>query len=312
MITSAEEFVALTTSDNPEAYRRAASDSAPEDVWLDVIRKYPHMRKWVAHNKSIPAPIINILAMDPDEDVRFTVAQKRSAGPAILRQLAADASESVRQRVAYNAKTPLSVLEKLAADECELVAEPARKRLSQRQAVSIHASGPGEVQDWLRRYRAGSAVLPTGTRMRNLAQLAGFRAQRMPTNPGDRADLEWARVAIDLYEEASRQSDERTRIDLEVSAMTMRALMIERHGIVEGDYIQDPQQITRWFFERLPMTLEEATRRAAHWRLLPIAEIRELRVIKNRLRPLETLRRDRLLAVSMDLDAWLARRHLLP
>jgi hypothetical protein len=45
MIASAEEFVALRTSEDPEEYNRAAHDEAPEEVWWDVIRRFLVMRK---------------------------------------------------------------------------------------------------------------------------------------------------------------------------------------------------------------------------------------------------------------------------
>ncbi|WP_268633261.1 hypothetical protein [Paenibacillus alvei] len=36
-----------------DEYLKAAWDDAPFEVWLEVINKYPDMREWVAHNKSI-------------------------------------------------------------------------------------------------------------------------------------------------------------------------------------------------------------------------------------------------------------------
>lgn len=129
---TAEEFVALRTSEDPELYRRAAEEPASEDTWLEVIQRYPEMRKWVAHNKTVPNTILQILADDPDVEVRWMVAQKRKADPSILQKLARDVSESVRQRVAYNSKTPDFILEELARDACEIVAEPARDRIARR------------------------------------------------------------------------------------------------------------------------------------------------------------------------------------
>jgi hypothetical protein len=48
VIKSADEFIALRTSDSKDEYDRAAMDEAPVAVWLDVIRLYPDYRKWVA------------------------------------------------------------------------------------------------------------------------------------------------------------------------------------------------------------------------------------------------------------------------
>lgn len=48
MIKSASEFVRLVESDKPADRHRAAWDSAPTQVWRDIIENYPDMRFWVA------------------------------------------------------------------------------------------------------------------------------------------------------------------------------------------------------------------------------------------------------------------------
>lgn len=50
MILSADEFIRLRTSEDPEEYGRTASEEASESVWMDVINKYPDMKDWVDHN----------------------------------------------------------------------------------------------------------------------------------------------------------------------------------------------------------------------------------------------------------------------
>ncbi|MGF9754534.1 hypothetical protein AAII07_04985 [Microvirga sp. 0TCS3.31] len=78
MIESAEEFVRLRTSTDPAEYRRAAHEEAAERTWIEVIERYPDMRSWVAHNKTVPLSILKILRHDADEQVRLTVTSKRS------------------------------------------------------------------------------------------------------------------------------------------------------------------------------------------------------------------------------------------
>ena len=129
MIQSAEEFVRLRRSANSDLYQRAACDHAPEHVWLETIEKYPEMKRWVAHNKTVPHRILCVLADDGDPGVRAAVAMKRKAGPELLARLAQDTDVWVRQRVAFNAKTPLHILEKLAEDPEESVAAGARDRI---------------------------------------------------------------------------------------------------------------------------------------------------------------------------------------
>lgn len=102
LIRSAEEFARLRKSDHLEEYDRAANDSASIDVWRDVISRYPDMRRWVAHNKTVPIEILAVLARDPDSHVRLMVAMKRKLTLDILERLADDDDESVRLRVAMH------------------------------------------------------------------------------------------------------------------------------------------------------------------------------------------------------------------
>jgi hypothetical protein len=78
VIRSAEEFVCLRTSDDPDEYGRAAHDEASEDTWRDVVERFPDMRFWVAQNKTVPLSILETLRHDPDERVRSMVRAKRS------------------------------------------------------------------------------------------------------------------------------------------------------------------------------------------------------------------------------------------
>lgn len=78
MIGSAEEFRRLRESEKPDEYGRATHDEAPVEVWLEVIRRWPDMRFWVAQNKTVPVPVLEVLVNDPDEKVRDMVLRKGS------------------------------------------------------------------------------------------------------------------------------------------------------------------------------------------------------------------------------------------
>jgi hypothetical protein len=78
MIESAEEFRHLPESENPQEYGRGAHDEASVEVWLEVIRRWPDMRFWVAQNKTVPISVLEILVNDPDEKVRNMVLRKGS------------------------------------------------------------------------------------------------------------------------------------------------------------------------------------------------------------------------------------------
>jgi hypothetical protein len=130
MIESARQFVALRTSDRPEDYLRAANDSAETEVWLEVLRDFPEMKSWVAHNKSVPVEILDILAKDQNPEVRHSVAMKNKLSMQSMMMLASDSDESVRERIVYNKNAGEVVLQKLANDPVGRIASVARERLA--------------------------------------------------------------------------------------------------------------------------------------------------------------------------------------
>jgi hypothetical protein len=132
MIACAEEFVALRSSRDPKEYLRAATDTASTEVWLEVIERFPEMRIWVAHNKTVPGEVLSVLARDPDPAVRSTVAMKNKLSEELFALLSRDTDDSVRERIAYNKKTPIAILRSLANDACGLVSIPSRERLRSR------------------------------------------------------------------------------------------------------------------------------------------------------------------------------------
>jgi hypothetical protein len=131
MIESADQFVLLRTSEDIELYQRAANEPATEDIWQEIIRRYPDMRVWVARNKTVPLNILEILSHDENADVRYAVAMKRKSSQDILQRLAQDPDESVRLRVALNPKTPKVLLEQLLHDKWSRVVEEAKNRLEE-------------------------------------------------------------------------------------------------------------------------------------------------------------------------------------
>lgn len=129
MIKSAREFVELRMSSKQEDYLRAAADTAPLEVWMEIIRTFPDMKVWVVRNKTVPIEILALLASDPDSSVRSAVAMKNKLPQELMSLLAGDADESVRQRIAYNKNVDAVTLEKLSRDQSEMVSSSARERL---------------------------------------------------------------------------------------------------------------------------------------------------------------------------------------
>jgi hypothetical protein len=130
MLESAEEFVRLRTSTDPEEYGKAATDEAAVSTWIDVIERYPDMRFWVAQNKTVPVAILERLATDDDPKVRSMVARKGKLEPRLLEQMASDPNDAVRMAVARHRNTPPDVLVRLAQkDAWSEVRNVARKRV---------------------------------------------------------------------------------------------------------------------------------------------------------------------------------------
>ena len=130
MINSAEEFVRLRTSEDPEEYRRAANDEATIEVWQEVIRRFPDMKQWVIHNKQIQLEVLEAMARDPSASIRSRVADKRKLGAQLFDALSRDADEGVRARIAWNQKVPVEILQRLMGDEAELVRQAAAAHLA--------------------------------------------------------------------------------------------------------------------------------------------------------------------------------------
>ncbi len=129
MIASAEEFIRLRESDDPEDLRRAANEEATPKVWLEVIAEYPAMRFWVAQNKTVPISVLATLAQDPDRHVRGMVALKRKLPAALQLALATDPDERVRERLANNAGATTEALRMIATGKAGVAAETAARRL---------------------------------------------------------------------------------------------------------------------------------------------------------------------------------------
>lgn len=129
MITSAEEFKQYIESESEEENGKAL-DSAPDEVWFDVLLKYPHLSRDVVFNATISIEVLERLSLSDDMNVRWNVAMMRRISRVIFERLACDENISVRHRIACNPKVPADILLKLSIDNDPIVAEAAKKRIS--------------------------------------------------------------------------------------------------------------------------------------------------------------------------------------
>jgi hypothetical protein len=93
------------------------------------------MREWVAHNKTIPIEILDILSNDTDERVRSMVASKRKLPEYLQMKLAIDTDSGVRHRIASNPKATKKVLEMLLDDEWSVIRELTYERIEKKEYV---------------------------------------------------------------------------------------------------------------------------------------------------------------------------------
>ncbi len=176
MITSAEEFAFLRNSEHPEEYRRSATDTADLHVWLEVIDRFPDMRKCVARNKTVPVEVLSVLSRDPDIEVRRAVASRNKLSPELCRSMATDPDDSVRSSILFHRNTPIEILNQFALDPDEWMAQHARERLEMRKNMA-------DTSNWLTKQAAARYLGCHEKRVELYIAAKKIRA-RMVTRPG--------------------------------------------------------------------------------------------------------------------------------
>lgn len=80
--------------------------TAAEQTWLEIIAERPDLRDAVAWNKTTTAPVLAVLARDPDERIRGIIARTRRISLEIFHILAGDPSEDVRATLVDHPRLP--------------------------------------------------------------------------------------------------------------------------------------------------------------------------------------------------------------
>jgi hypothetical protein len=129
MIQSAEEFAKLRQSEISEEQFRASHDPAEISVWIEVIEKFPELKIWVIHNKTIQIEILEMLGKDPDSNIRSSVARKRKINTDIFNLLSIDKDENVRFALISNASLTADQLKQIKVDDSHWLAQSVKERL---------------------------------------------------------------------------------------------------------------------------------------------------------------------------------------
>ena len=126
-ISSAEEYKAFAESDDENQFSKTFG-TASEEVWTDILTKYPNLARHVVFNNSVSIGVLELAIDVGDVWTRFDVAMKRRISRRIFDKLSADKDASVREQIALNPKVPEDILKKLCMDEDTMVSSAAKEK----------------------------------------------------------------------------------------------------------------------------------------------------------------------------------------
>ncbi|WP_199248336.1 hypothetical protein [[Phormidium] sp. ETS-05] len=189
--------------------------------------------------------------------------------------------------------------------QSELVTQP--NQILQQDAESAWA--------WLQNILARDSDLPAEFNWLGLAEAAADNAYASSSYEANTTDIKWVEIATTIYERLAAIADKAksgSGESLRISAMMLRAGMIDKFGVVYDHPVLDINIIFQWFRQNLKLSCEEVEKKAANWRVLPVEEIRELRQLKNRLQVISAINDSNKFGLEPDIKAWLSLRKQLP
>lgn len=133
MIESVSHYLQLRSDESASKRRLITTEIAAVSTWIELVESHPELCDDIALNKSLPIEILELLANNASENVRYIVAMKGNLSANLFEHLASDSCETVRSRIAFNKRTPVSILKQLAQDPSKLVSDKAKLRLSGEQ-----------------------------------------------------------------------------------------------------------------------------------------------------------------------------------
>jgi hypothetical protein len=113
----------------------------------------------------------------------------------------------------------------------------------------------------------------------------------------------WANIGVTVREHLAKGESE--FLTSAASAMAIRHNLIMDFGNHPGDPLCDSNVILKWFYDTLPMTLEEARIEAQNWHEHPDKRKIEFRYAIERLELLQHLAGAGKMEMDRDLPAWL-------
>jgi len=169
------------------------------------------------------------------------------------------------------------------------------------------------VREWLHEVWGGSKSVPDNFYWPHLLKSIEILA-KSGKGPGyySQPDLDWGRLALEIYHYVIDLSDIATKLYLEIDKMYLKVTFILYYGSVEGDEMLDVSQFIPWFFKDIYISIEHIKDHLAHLQELDIEEITFLRYIKRKLSVIRLLIDKGLLSASEELNDWLTIQDRLP
>ena len=170
---------------------------------------------------------------------------------------------------------------------------------------------PAELQQWLTDVWSKHQEPPEFNWL-GLAEATASNATSAVNEGEEASGLAWARLAVLIYQRLIDRADAISQESLINSLMMLRVFMINKFDSIVDDPILDAHQVVRWFYDSLPMTLEQAVTKSASWKQMDRKEILELRRIKSRLAIIAQLPPAIQSEFGQGLKDWFAVRKNLP
>lgn len=167
---------------------------------------------------------------------------------------------------------------------------------------------------WVNNIFSGQTAQPQDFNWLLLADVASTKARKGENSSG-LFDRTWAQVATTIYDnlsEAAEQKKPGSGESFRISSMMLRAGAIGKLGVISDHPVLDVNLILQWFWDNIKQSREDVEKKAANWKTLPIAEIRELRQLKNRLKVIAALADTDKYVLDEELSTWLSVREKLP
>ncbi|MDF0555742.1 hypothetical protein [Kamptonema sp. UHCC 0994] len=167
---------------------------------------------------------------------------------------------------------------------------------------------------WIKNIFSDQATKPQEFNWLLLADVSSAKARKGQNGSG-LCDRKWAEVATTIYDYLANEAEHKkigSGESFTISSMMLRAGAIAKVGVISDHPVLDVNLILQWFWDNIKESREDVEKKAANWQTLPIAEIRELRQLKNRLKIIAALADSDKYVLDEKLNTWLHLREKLP